>query len=404
MLVLVLNCASSTRARFAVVDVASGLERFSALAQNLGSAKGSLEWKAGGAAHLASLAGATLGGAVRRVASLLGEAGLWDGLAGIAHRVVHGGARFSDSIRLTEEVVARIRECIPLGPLHNPSNLVGIEVAQELLPGLPHVAVFDTAFHQTMPPQAYLYAVPYEWFEKHEVRRYGFHGASHRYVSQAAVRRLGLDPADHAIVTAHLGYGCSLSAVRNGRSTDTTMGLTPVDGVVMGTRSGSIDPSIITHMRKALGKDVHEVMDILNRESGLLGISGLSDDMQVLQTAAERGHHRASLAIEKFCHSVAKMAAGMVVSLGRCDVLVFTGGIGEKNARVRGKIVELLGFLGLRLDGEANALHGKPPDGRVTSSLRPQAIVIPTNEELVIALDAARVIGASASPGENSPA
>jgi acetate kinase len=210
------------------------------------------------------------------------------------------------------------------------------------------------------------------------------------------VRQLGLDPNDHALVTAHLGYGCSLAAVRDGRSMDTTMGLTPVDGVVMGTRSGSIDPSIIPHMKKALDKKADEVMDILNRKSGLLGISGLSDDMQVLEAAAGRGHHRAALAIEKFCHSVAKTAAGMVVSLGRLDAMVFTGGIGENAVHVRAKIIELLGFLGLKLDAEANALHGKPYNGRITASVRPQAIIIPTNEELMIALDTARIIGVPA--------
>jgi len=402
MNVLVLNCGSNTRARFAVIETRSGEERAAGLAQALDAERGSLEWTAAGRHRTLRLAGAGLEGAVHAVADLLRETGLASELAGIGHRVVHGGARFSDSTRVTEEVVDRIRACIPLGPLHNPPNLIGIQVAQQLFPELPQVAVFDTAFHQTMPPRAYLYAVPYEWFERHEVRRYGFHGASHRYVSQAAVRRLGLDPDDHAVVTAHLGYGCSLAAVRDGKSMDTTMGLTPVDGVVMGTRSGSIDPSIITHMSQALGLDAHEVMDVLNRKSGLLGISGLSDDMQVLQAAADGGHHRAALAIEKFCHSVAKTAAGMVVSLGRFDALVFTGGIGEKAARVRGKIVELLGFLGLELDSEANALHGEPLAGRITSSVRPQAIVVPTNEELVIAMDAARVIEVAASPGERS--
>jgi acetate kinase len=294
---------------------------------------------------------------------------------------------------ITPAVIAKIEECIPLGPLHNPANLLGIKISQELFPGLPQVAVFDTAFHQTMPPRAYLYAVPYEWFSKHEVRRYGFHGTSHRYVSQQSVKQLGLDPDDHAIVTAHLGNGCSLAAVRNGHSMDTTMGLTPVDGVVMGTRSGSIDPSIISHMKKELNCSAEHVMDQLNKSSGLIGISGLSNDMRTLQEAAANGHERAALAIDKFCYSVAKAAAGMIVSLGRVDALVFTGGIGENAVDVRARIVDLLGFAGFALDAHANSLHGKALRGRITRSTSPMAAVVATNEELMIAIDTAEIAG-----------
>jgi acetate kinase len=240
--------------------------------------------------------------------------------------------------------------------------------------------------------------VPYEWFEKHEVRRYGFHGTSHKYVSQQAVRQLGLDPEDHAIVTAHLGNGCSLAAVRNGHSMDTTMGLTPLDGVVMGTRSGSIDPSIIAHMKAALNCTATEVMDKLNKQSGLLGISGFSNDMRTLQQAAEKGHERAQLAIDKFCYSVAKAAAGMIVSLGRVDALVFTGGIGENAVQVREKIVDLLGFAGFAIDPHANSMHGKALRGRITRTTSPMAAVIPTNEELMIAIDTAEIVGGKSAP------
>jgi acetate kinase len=313
-------------------------------------------------------------------------------MLGIGHRVVHGGAKFSGSMFITPDVVAKIEECIHLGPLHNPPNLLGIRIAQRLFPEVPQVAVFDTAFHQTMLPRAYLYAVPYEWFEHHEVRRYGFHGTSHRYVSLRAVTQLGLDPEDHAIVTAHLGYGCSLAAVRNGRSLDTTMGLTPLDGVVMGTRSGSIDPSIISHMKKALQCSADHVMDELNKRSGLLGISGLTNDVLALERAAEDGHERAALAIDKFCHSVAKAAAGMMVALGRLDALVFTGDIGENAAHVRAHVVELLGVAGLTLDPAANATHGRALCGRITRTTRPMAAVVPTNEELMIAMDTAEIV------------
>src|SRR5574341_1043861 len=251
MNVLVLNCGSSS-AKFAVISSANGQELASGIAQRLGSAHASLDWKIDGKKQSKDLHRADHDIALRAVVDLLREAKLTDDLKGVGHRVVHGGARFSGSMAITKEVVDKITECIPLGPLHNPANLLGINIAKELFPGLPQVAVFDTAFHQTMPERAYLYAVPYEWFEEHEVRRYGFHGTSHKYVAQQAVKRLGLNPNDHALVTAHLGNGCSCTAVRDGRSVDTTMGLTPLEGVVMGTRSGSIDPSIISHMKNAL--------------------------------------------------------------------------------------------------------------------------------------------------------
>jgi acetate kinase len=401
--VLVLNCGSSS-AKFAVIDATTRRELVSGIAQRLGSAQASLDFKADGHKQSRLLHGAQHDAALRAIVALLEELGLASGIAGIGHRVVHGGAKFSGSMPITPAVVAKIEECIPLGPLHNPANLLGIKISQELFPGLPQVAVFDTAFHQTMPPRAYLYAVPYDWFAKHEVRRYGFHGTSHRYVSQEAVKQLGLDPEDHAIVTAHLGNGCSLAAVRNGESMDTTMGLTPVDGVVMGTRSGSIDPSIIAHMKKELSCSAEHVMDQLNKSSGLLGISGLSNDMRTLQEAAAQGHERAALAIDKFCYSVAKAAAGMIVSLGRVDALVFTGGIGENAVDVRARIVELLGFAGFAIDAHANAFHGRALRGRITRSTSPMAAVVATNEELMIALDTAEIAGHTLGAGVPAPA
>jgi acetate kinase len=371
----------------------------SGAAERLGQAGAAIRFAHEGQEASRPLAGADLEAGLRAVFALLRELGLADRLLGVGHRVIHGGAKFSGPMLVTPEVVAKIEECIPLGPLHNPWNLLGLRVAQEQFPRLPHVAAFDTAFHQSMPPRAYLYAVPYEWFENHEVRRYGFHGTSHRYISQQAVRRLGLDPDDHAIVTAHLGNGCSLAAVRDGKSMDTTMGLTPLDGVVMDTRCGAIDPSIIAHMQRALGCSADEVMQALNKRSGLLGISGLSKDMVTLQAAAESGHARAALAIEKFCYSVAKAAAGMIVSLGRVDALVFSGGIGENQVSVRAQIVRLLGFAGFALDAKANESHGDALHGRITRSTSPMAAVIPTNEELMIAMDTAEIVGRDASLG-----
>src|SRR5512138_189971 len=266
MNVLVLNC-SSAFTKFAVVHASNGHVHVSGRIQPLGQAEATLEYTHEGGSGSRTVAADGTEASLQATFELLAELGLVERLIGVGHRVVHGGARFSGSMFVTPEVLEKIRQCIPLGPLHNPSNVRGIEMAQALFPELPQVAVFDTAFHQTMPPRAYLYAVPYEWFEKHEVRRYGFHGTSHRYVALRAVAQLGLDPNDHAIVTAHLGNGCSLAAVRDGKSLDTTMGLTPVEGVVMDTRSGNIDPSIVAHMKKALGCSADEVMDVLNTGS-----------------------------------------------------------------------------------------------------------------------------------------
>ncbi|MFY3743245.1 acetate/propionate family kinase [Anaeromyxobacter sp. Red801] len=396
MNVLVLNCGTAAT-KFAVVHASDGHVHIAGRIEPLANAQSALEFEHEGRAERRTVAGEGIDAALRAAHELLRETGLVDGLIGVGHRVVHGGAKFSGSILITPEVIAKIKECIPLGPLHNPSTVRGIEVAQRLFPELPQVAVFDTAFHQTMPPRSYLYAVPYSWFVEHEVRRYGFHGTSHRYVSQLAVKQLGLDPEDHAIVTAHLGKGCSLAAVRNGKSVDTTMGLTPLGGVVMDTRSGNIDPSIIAHMKRQLKCSMEEVMEKLNERSGLLGISGLSKDMLTLERAAQEGNERARLAIEKFCYSVSKAAAGMFVSLGRVDALVFTGGIGENQAQVRAQIVKLLSFAGFALDPRANESHGRGLGGRITRTTSPMAAVIPTNEEFMIARDTAEIVAHDAS-------
>ncbi len=392
MNVLVLNCGSSS-AKFAVIDPESSTERLSGIAQRLGSDEASLDWKVDGSKHSRPLPGAGHDAALRAVVALLGELGLAADLLGVGHRVVHGGSKFSGSMPLTAEVIAKVEECIPLGPLHNPPNLLGIKIATELLPGIPQVGVFDTAFHQTMPPVAYTYPVPYDWQEALGVRRYGFHGTSHRFVAQRALAVAELDPADHAIVTAHLGNGCSCAAVRNGKSVDTTMGLTPLEGLVMGTRSGSVDPAIIGHVADALGVAEQKVLDALNKHSGLLGISGLSNDMRTIEEAAAAGHGRARLALDIFCYVLAKSIAGLVVPLGRLDALVFTGGIGENSPTVRAAVVGRLGFLGLVLDPDANAQNVRGRAGRITTPGRARAVVVPTNEELMIALDTADIAG-----------
>ena len=390
MNVLVLNCGSSSL-KFAVIDPEASKELISGIAQRLGTPEATLDVKRDGTKSSRAIPKAAHEEALRAVVEELEKLGLASGLVGVGHRVVHGGSKFSGSMAITPEVIAKIEECIPLGPLHNPPNLVGIRVAKELFPTLLQVAVFDTAFHQTMPPVAYTYPVPHEWVEAFGVRRYGFHGTSHRYVAKKALEQTGLPPGDHAIVTAHLGNGCSCAAVLNGRSVDTTMGLTPLEGLMMGTRSGSVDPAIVAHVASAMKGKPEEVLDHLNKKSGLLGVSGLSNDMRTIEEAAAKGHDRARLALELFCYVLAKSIAGLVVPLGRLDALVFTGGIGENSSTVRAKTVGYLGFLGLVLDPAANAVHGKGQRGRITTGERPQALVVSTNEELMIAMDTAEI-------------
>jgi len=388
MNVLVLNCGSSS-AKFAVINPDTSREEISGIAQRLGSPEASLDWKLNGTKGSRAMPGAGHEEALRAVATALAEHGLLDNLVGVGHRVVHGGSKFSGSMVISPEVVARVEECVPLGPLHNPPNLIGIRLSQELFPKLLQVAVFDTAFHQTMPPVAFTYPVPHAWLDHHGVRRYGFHGTSHRFVAQQALVQAGLPANDHALVTAHLGNGCSCAAVRNGRSVDTTMGLTPLEGVMMGTRSGSVDPAIIGHVAGALGRPAQEVLDALNKKSGLLGVSGLSNDMRTIEVQMGEGNERARLAFDLFCYVLAKAIAGLVVPLGRLDALVFTGGIGENSVAVRARTVEHLGFLGLTIDPAANATHGRQQQGRITKEARPQAVVVATNEELMIAIDTA---------------
>ena len=390
MNVLVLNCGSSSL-KFAVIDPDAPVEHVSGIAQRLGSPEASLDVKRNGTKTSKPIAGALHDEALHAIVDVLRELGLADGLLAVGHRVVHGGSKFAGSMAITPEVIAKVEECIPLGPLHNPPNLVGIRIAQNLFPGLLQVGVFDTAFHQTMPPVAYTYPVPHEWLEKYGVRRYGFHGTSHRFVAREAVRLLGLPADDHGIVTAHLGNGCSCAAVKDSKSVDTTMGLTPLEGLMMGTRSGSIDPAIIGHVADAMGTHPKEILDVLNKKSGLLGVSGLSNDMRTVEEAAAGGHERAKLALDLFCYGLAKTIAALVVPLGRLDALVFTGGIGENSTTVRRMTIERLGFLGLTLDADANATHGRSQGGRITTGTRPQALIVPTNEELMIAEDAERI-------------
>ena len=310
----------------------------------------------------------------------------------VGHRVVHGGEKFASSVVITDEVMAAIEECNPLAPLHNPANIIGIKACQDKMPGVPMVAVFDTAFHQTMPAKAYTYAIPYEYYENDKMRRYGFHGTSHRYVSQRCAELLGKPIEELKIVSCHLGNGSSITAVDGGKSVDTSMGLTPLAGLPMGTRSGDMDAGIMEFLMKKHNLSMDEMMTILNKKSGVLGISGVSSDFRDLDNAAAEGNARAALAVEVFEYGVRKMIAEYAAAMGGVDAVIFTAGVGENSADMRLHFVDGLQFMGIEIDPEKNNIRGEErivsPDGA-----KVKVLVIPTNEELMIAKDTAELVG-----------
>ena len=316
-----------------------------------------------------------------------------DEIGAVGHRVLHGGSKFTASQLVTEDVKAAIRECFPLGPLHNPANLMGIEACEKAMPGVPQIAVFDTAFHQTMPATSYMYAVPYKYYEEHAVRRYGFHGTSHRYVSGEALRVMGLPVEGSKIVTCHLGNGSSMAAVKDGKCFDTSMGLTPLEGVPMGTRCGSVDPAVVEFIANLEGITVSETLTMLNKKSGVLAVSGVSSDFRDLDKAAAEGNERAQLALDMFGYAVRKYIGAYAAAMGGLDGIVFTAGIGENGPEVRADSLKGLEFLGVKLDAEANKCRGKLQKISAEDS-KVQVWVIPTNEELVIARDALDIVSA----------
>lgn len=305
----------------------------------------------------------------------------------VGHRMVHGGEKFNKSVVLTDEVLKTFEECIDLAPLHNPANLKGVKAVSELMPGLPQVGVFDTAFHQTMPAHSYLYAIPYELYEKYGVRRYGFHGTSHRYVSKRVCDFLGVNPADKKVITCHIGNGGSIAAVDGGKCVDTSMGLTPLEGLMMGTRSGDIDGGAITFLEKKLGLDADGMSNLLNKKSGVLGITGISSDMREIESANDEGNERAKLALDMYSYRIKKYVGAYAAAMGGCDIIVFTAGVGENQASMREDVCKNMEYMGVKLDVEKNkTIRGEEaiistPDSKVT------VCVIPTDEELMIATD-----------------
>ncbi|MBF7730403.1 acetate kinase [Pseudomonas sp. N040] len=383
--ILVINCGSSS-IKFALLGETAEQPLLHGIAERLGSADAVLRWQSAAGQQQQAVPAADHRQALARLLPLV-EAEAAGRLGGIGHRVVHGGEHFTAAHLLDQPTLAAIRQVSALAPLHNPACLQGIEAALSLYPALPQVAVFDTAFHQSMPPHAFRYAVPEALYREHGVRRYGFHGSSHRYVSRRAAELCSLPPNRSSWLVAHLGNGCSTCAVVDGHSRDTSMGLTPMEGLVMGTRSGDVDPGLHGHLLRELGWSAEQVDCMLNQQSGLLGLSGLSNDMRSLEQARSAGHPGATLAIEVFCYRLAKSLAAMSCALPQLDGLVFTGGIGENSALVRSKTVAHLRLLNLALDPEANARCVGGPDGEIQAGGHPRVLVVATNEERQIALD-----------------
>lgn len=404
MLVLVLNCGSSSL-KFQLIE--TDLET---IANNSDRrvAHGQVE-RIGGAATITFAANGkptersgapirTIQAAIEAVMKWLSASSIISGskdVNAIGHRVVHGGERFTSSVIITEDVMRGIDDCIELAPLHNPANIHGIRACAEIFgASVPQVAVFDTAFHQTLPERAYLYAIPYQLYHRHRIRRYGFHGTSHRYVAYR-YRSLGNRPRSEVnIITLHLGNGCSIAAIKNGDPIDTSMGFTPLEGLVMGTRSGDVDPAIVEFIGAKEGLTAHEVETLLNKESGLLGLSGLTCDMrELLAEADETGDRRAKLAIDIFCYRASKYIGAYLAAMNGADAIAFTGGIGENAARIRAMICERLSWFGVRLEAELNEKHFDGLEGVISSSdSRVSVYVIPTNEELLIARDTVRLV------------
>lgn len=389
MKILVVNCGSSSL-KYQLIDSVSEQSLAVGICERIGIEGGRIvHTPAGGSKNVKEAHMDTHEAAIRLVLEALtdkeiGVISSLEEIGAVGHRVVHGAEKFASSTIITEEMIAAVEECNDLAPLHNPANLIGIRACQNLIPGVPMVAVFDTAFHQTMPRRAYMYGLPYEYYEKYKVRRYGFHGTSHSYVSKRIVEVLGLDPNNSKVIVCHLGNGSSVSAVLNGKSIDTSMGLTPLEGLIMGTRSGSIDPTIIEFLMKKENKTIDEVMEILNKKSGVLGLSQISSDFRDLEDATAEGNDMAVLAVEVFNYNVAKTIGGYVAAMNGVDAIAFTAGLGENDQAVRKGTMSYLKYLGVELNEANNKTRGKEVELSTPES-KVKVYIIPTNEELAIA-------------------
>ena len=396
MKTLVINCGSSSL-KYQLIDMSTEESMVQGLVERIGIEGSILTQKVEGKdKYIINTNIKDHKGAIKLVLEALvdsihGVIKSMDEISAVGHRVVHGGEKYSDSVLIDDEVLKSIKDCIVLAPLHNPPNVIGIEACKELMPNTPMVAVFDTAFHQTMPKHAYIRPVPYELYEKYGVRKYGFHGTSHKYVSYKVAETMGKDIKNLKIITCHLGNGCSLAAVKNGKSVDTSMGFTPLAGVMMGTRSGSIDPSVISFLIEQHGYTIEQIDELLNKKSGILGISGVSSDFRDVLEAAESENERAKLALEIFYYKVRTQIAAYAGAMGGVDVIVFTAGIGENSSITRREILKGLEFFGFTINTEKNELRGKIQEISNEDS-RVKVYVVPTNEELMIARDTAKLV------------
>ena len=396
MKVLVINCGSSSL-KYQLIDSRSEEVLAAGLCERIGIDGRMTHTPSGGDTVVKNDPLPDHGAAIQSVLSALtdkahGVISSLGEIGAVGHRLVHGGEKFAASVIINDEVIAEVEACNDLAPLHNPANLIGVRACRQIMPDVPMVGVFDTAFHQTMPPKAYLYGIPHQYYQEHKVRRYGFHGTSHNYVSQRVHHLAELDPDNSRVIVCHLGNGASVTAVKNGKSVDTSMGLTPLEGLIMGTRSGDLDPGVIEYIAKKEHLTLEEVLKVLNKESGVLGLSGVSSDFRDLAEAMEQGNEQAAVAVEAFCYRVAKHIGAYTAALNGVDAIVFTAGIGENAAHIRSMICDYLGFLGITIDEEKNAVRGKEteistPDSKVS------VFVIPTNEELAIARETAALLG-----------
>jgi acetate kinase len=396
MNVLVINCGSSSL-KFQVINAVTEEMSAKGLCERIGIDGSRLVYqKTGGEKEITEAPMPDHKVAIKMVIDALmnpktGVVKSLDEIGAVGHRIVHGGEKFASSTVINDEVIKAIEECSDLAPLHNPANLIGINVCKELIPGVPQVAVFDTAFHQTMPKKAYTYAIPYEYYDKYAIRKYGFHGTSHSFVSKRAIAFGGLDPKNSKVIVCHLGNGASLSAVVNGKCVDTSMGLTPLEGLIMGTRSGDVDPAVVQYIANKENKTVDEVLNILNKKSGVFGLSGVSSDFRDLEAAANSGNEKAKDAVEAFVYRVAKYIGSYVAAMNGVDAIVFTAGLGENDGKTRSRICAYLGYLGVKLDDEMNKLRGKEMVISTADS-KVKILVIPTNEELAIARETVDLI------------
>jgi acetate kinase len=398
MKVLVVNCGSSSL-KYQLIDMSTEESLAVGLVERIGIEGSILTQKANGEKFKIEEEMPNHKIAIELVLKALvdekyGVISSLDEISSVGHRVVHGGEKYAESVLIDDDVMVAIEECIKLAPLHNPPNIIGINACKELMPETPMVAVFDTAFHQTMPSEAYMYALPYELYEEHRIRRYGFHGTSHKFVAKEAATFLGKKVEDLNIITCHLGNGASVAAVKKGKCVDTSMGFTPLAGLVMGTRAGDVDPAIVTFMIDELGMASSEVNDILNKKSGVLGISGVSSDFRDLEAAAEEGNKKAILALDMFHYRVKKYIGSYAAAMGGVDCILFTGGIGENGVETRKEICADLGYLGAEFSTDTNnGLRGKLADISTENS-KVKILVVPTNEELMIARDTKEIVSA----------